>query len=258
MSLSDGSVRASATVGSDPVAVMVSADGRTAYVADSAPGDVYAVSLPGLKAIWKAHVGGAPFGMLMHLGRLYVSLYDLGQIVELEPSAGRILAYDKAPGHPAALANDSNGEVAVAAGSAFGIALVGTTLWTADYQRSLLTTADGSKQVPLPTPVHPFWLSPGASGHLLIAAEGESEDIDPGAVFSYDTVKGRFSTLARPRDPDLVVLSGDTVFVAAHGDHQVLAIKGASTRLWAQGSSPVGLAPDPALGVLVVAVNSHE
>ena len=258
LSLSAGSVRATAAVGSDPVAVIVSADGRTAYVADSAPGDVYAVTLPGLQTQWKAHVGGAPFGMLMHLGRLYVSLYDLGQIVELEPSTGRIVAYDKAPGHPAALTIDSHGAIAVAAGSAFGIALVGATLWTADYQRSLLTTADGSKQVPLPTPVHPFWLSPGAAEHLLIAAEGESEDTDPGTVFSYDTVKGTFATLGRPRDPDLVVESDNTVFVAAHGDREVLAINGASTRRWAQGASPVAVAPDAALGLLVIVVNSHE
>jgi DNA-binding beta-propeller fold protein YncE len=251
-------VQSSASVGSDPVAVIVSGDGRTAYVADSAPGDVYAVSLPTLKVLWKSHTGGAPFGLLMHLGRLYVSLYDLGQIVELEPSAGRILSYDKAPGHPAALTADSNGDVAVAAGSAFGIALVGTMVWTADYRRSLLMTADGSRQLPLPAPVHPFWLAPGPSGTLLVAAEGESEDSDPGAVFSYDVVGGRFATLARPRDPDQVAAMGSTVYVAAHGDRDILAIEGSSTHHWATGAAAVGLAVDPSENLLVLAVNSHE
>jgi hypothetical protein len=258
LSLNDGSVRTSATVGADPVAVTLSDDGRTAYVADSAPGDVYAVSLPDLKVRWKSHTGGAPFGLLMHLGRLYVSLYDLGQIVELEPAAGHILAYDKAPGHPAALATDTNGDVAVAAGTAFGIALAGTTMWTADYQRSLLMTADGSEQVPLPSPVHPFWLAPGPRDTLLVAAEGDSEDSDPGAVFSYDVVSGKFATLARPRDPDQVVASGSTIFVAAHGDRDTLAIQGSSTRRWATGAAVVALAADPSENVLVLTVNSHE
>lgn len=258
LSLRDGSVRSSASVGSDPVAVIVSGDGRTAYVADSAPGDVYAVSLPNLKVLWRSHTGGAPFGLLLHLGRLYVSLYDLGQIVELEPSTGRILAYDKAPGHPAALTADSNGQVAVAAGTAFGIALVGTTVWTADYRRSLLMAADGSKQVPLPIPVHPFWLAPGPAETLLIAAEGESEDSDPGAVFSYDVVDGRFATLARPRDPDQVVASGPAVFIAAHGDRETLAIEGSTVHHWASGAPVVGLALDPSENLMVMAVNAHE
>ncbi|HET7338109.1 MAG TPA: hypothetical protein VFK22_01060 [Candidatus Dormibacteraeota bacterium] len=258
LSLRDGSVQSSATVGSDPVAVIESADGRTAYVADSAPGDVYAVGLPDLKIRWKSHTGGAPFGLLLHLGRLYTSLYDLGEIAELAPSTGRILAYDKAPGHPAALSTDTNGDVAVAAGSAFGIALVGTTVWTADYRRSLLMTVDGSKQVPLPIPVHPFWLAPGASDTLLIAGEGESEDSDPGAVFSYDVVAGKFTTLARPRDPDQVVASGSTIFVASHGDRETLAIEGSTVHHWASGAAAVAVAPDPSENLLIVALNSHE
>ncbi|HET9780371.1 MAG TPA: hypothetical protein VFR33_01215 [Candidatus Dormibacteraeota bacterium] len=251
-------MKSSLAVGADPVAVTLSDDGRTAYVADSAPGDVYAVSLPDLKVRWKSHTGGAPFGLLMHLGRLYVSLYDLGQIVELEPAAGRILAYDKAPQHPAALAIDTSGDVAVAAGSAFGIALAGTTMWTADYQRSLLMTADGSKQVPLPAPVHPFWLAPGPNDSLLVAAEGESEDSDRGAVYSYDVVRGTFTTLVRPRDPDQVLASQSTIFVAAHGDRETLAVQGSSVHHWATGAAAVALAADPLENLLVVAVNSHE
>ena len=258
LSLQDGSVHSSATIGSDPVAVTLSDDGRTGFVADSAPGDVYAVSLPDMKVLWKSHTGGAPFGLLMHLGRLYVSLYDLGQIVELEPAAGRILSYDKAPAHPGALAADARGDVVAAAGSAFGIALAGMTVWTADYRRSLLMTADGSTQVPLPTPVHPFWLAPGPASTLLIAAEGESEDSDPGAVFSYDVVSGKFATLARPRDPDQVIASGSTIFVAAHGDRKTLALQGSSIHRWATGAAVVALAPDPSESLLVLVVNSHE
>lgn len=258
VSLSDGSVRSSATVGSDPVAVIVSDDGGVAYVADSAPGDIYAVRLPSLIVKWKAHVGGAPFGMVLHTGRLYVTLYDRASIVELDPSDGNLLATDPAPAHPAALTVDTGGRLVVAAGSAFGIALVGSTVWTADYRRSVLMPAAGGAEVPLPLPVHPFWLAPGPNGTLLIAAEGESEDSDPGAVFSYDVVSGRFATLARPRDPDQVEQSGDGVFVAAHGERAVLAIRGGTSMRWASGASAVAIAPDAAVGMLVVVVNAHE
>jgi outer membrane protein assembly factor BamB len=258
LSARDGSVRGSVVVGSDPVAVIVSDDGGTAYVADSAPGDVYALGLPDLTVRWKSHVGGAPFGMVLHRERLYVTLYDSASIAALDPSDGKVLATDPAPAHPAAITVDAGGQLEVAAGSAFGIALVGSTVWTADYRRSLLMHAAGGADVPLPLPVHPFWLAPSSGETLLIAAEGESEDTDPGAVFSYDEVSGGFTTLARPRDPDLALESGGTVFVAAHGDHEVLAIRGGVTDHWAVGASPVALAADPNLGLLAVAVNSHE
>jgi hypothetical protein len=48
------------------------------------------------------------------------------------------------------------------------------------------------------------------------------------------------------------------VFVAAHGDGEVMAIAGGKTSAWARGVAAVGLAPDPQLQILVVAVNSHE
>ena len=259
LSLRDGSVHGTTTVGSDPVAVIVSDDGGSAYVADSAPGDVYALRLPGLVLKWKSHVGGAPFGMVLHAERLYVTLYDSKSIAELDPADGKVLATDPAPAHPAAITIDAAGQVAAAAGSAFGIALVGSTLWTADYRRSVLAPAAGGAEVPLPLPVHPFWLAPGAAPTtLLVAAEGENEDGDAGAVFSFDTVTGKFTTLARPRDPDQVVESGDVVYVASHGDNDVLAISGTSTRRWAGGASAVAIAPDPRLGMLVLAVNAHE
>ena len=112
--------------------------------------------------------------------------------------------------------------------------------------------------MPLPSPVHPFWLAPGPRATLLIAAEGENEDADPGAVFSFDTVSGTFTPLARPRDPDQVVESGGIDYVAAHGDKRVLAINRRTTRDWADGGSAVAIAADSSLGLLVVAVNSHE
>jgi len=273
LSLQGGSPLEAARIGSDPVAVIVSDDGRTAYVADSSPGDVYAVSLPGMRVAWKSHVGGAPFGLLVHQGRLLVTLFDGGAVVELDLATGQKLSSHAVSQGPAAITADQSGKVAVAgtrgevdhldgtslpAGHGFGIASAGGTLWTADYERAELVTAGGGLRVGLPLPVFPFWLAPGAAGSLLIAAEGPSEDIDPGGVFSYESVSGAFRTLAQPRDPDQVLESGSTVFVAAHGDRVVLAIRGARTEKWALGSAAVAIAADPPLGVLVVTVNSHE
>jgi DNA-binding beta-propeller fold protein YncE len=256
ISLREGAVMASATVGRDPVAVVISDDGRTAYVADSEPGDVYALTLPDLKIRWRSHVAGAPFGILFHNGRPYVTLFDSAMLVQLNPADGSIITAGGTPQHPAAITLDASGNVAVASGDSFGIALVGGTVWTADYKRSLLTAPGQS--ISLPLPVHPFWLARGSGDKLLIAAEGDQEDTDPGAVLSYTPVNRSFITLARPRDPDQVLASGESIFVAAHGDHRVLAIHGSTTESWATGAAVVAIAPDPSLGLLVLAVNSHE
>lgn len=258
LSLNDGAVGSTATIGTDPVAVTLSDDGKTAYVADSAPGDVYAVSLPSLKVRWRSHVGGAPFGILFLNGRPYVTLFDAAEVVQLNPMDGNVIAHNPTAPHPAGIAVDENGEVVAASGSSFGIAVAGGVLWTADYKTSMLRRGDDAGTIPLPLPVHPFWLTAGAPEELLIASEGESEDSDPGAVFSYDFVKRTFATLARPRDPDQVAWGRGTVFVPAHGDHEVLAIGGGSIGHWARGAAAVALAPDPTLGLLVVATNSHE
>jgi len=273
LSLHDGSVVASAPVGSDVVAVIVSEDGKTAYVADSAPGDVYAVGIPGLQVAWKQHLGGAPFGLLLNRGRLFVSLFSGSSVVELDPLSGTKLATDPVPDGPGAMAIDPGGHVVVAgtrgqltvigagrlaAGNGFAVAEAGGRLWSADYARAELVPAGDDHRVGLPLPVFPFWLAPGAGSALLVAAEGASEDTDPGGVFSFDTVTGSFQTLATPRDPDQVLFSGSTIFVAAHGDRDVLAIKAGLTKVWAPGSGAVALASDPPLGYLVVAVNSHE
>lgn len=254
----DGALKASAQIGSDLVAVAVGDDGHVAYLADSAPGDVYAVHLPDLKVVWKTHTGGAPFGLLLHQGRLYVTLFDDAAVAELDPSTGRTLVLDPTAPHPAAITVDSTGMVLEAGGSGFGIALVDGTLWTADYRRSLLLPGGEGMTVPLPEPVHPFWLAPGVDGALLVAAEGTQEDSDPGAVLSYDTLTGSFQTLARPRDPDQVVQFGSAIFIAAHGERAVLAVRAGRVSTWARGAAAVALAPDPALGLLAVAVNAHE
>ncbi|HUZ86683.1 MAG TPA: hypothetical protein VNF26_06980 [Candidatus Baltobacterales bacterium] len=273
LSLKDGARVASTAIGSDPVAVIVSDDGTTAYLADSSPGDVYAVRLPGLAVAWKQHVGGAPFGLLLQGGDLYVSLFDGAAVDVLDPATGARLGTHPLPQGPAEMSIDAHGRVAVAgtrgrvdwmdgtwlpAGNGFGIALAGGVLWTADYERAELVPVPEGRRIGLPLPVFPFWLAPGPNGTLLIAAEGPTEDTDAGGVFSYDAVSNTFETLARPRDPDQVVQSGSTVLVAAHGDRDVLAIDGAGTSVWAKGAAAVALAPDPAAGLLAVIVNSHE
>jgi hypothetical protein len=255
------------------VAVIVSDDGQLAFAADSAPGDVYAVRLPGLQVAWRQHVGGAPFGLLLHAGRLFVSLFDTTSVVELDPSTGTRLAADPVPQGPAGMTTDGEGHVVVAgtrgqlniigggtlgAGNGFGVAYAGGQLWSADYDRAELVPAGDSRRVGLPVPLFPFWLAAGAGDTLLVAAEGATEDTDPGGVFSFDTMTGAFTTLATPKDPDQVLQSGTTVFVAAHGDRDVLAIRNGHSSAWAHGAAAVALAPDPALGVLVVAVNAHE
>ena len=146
----------------------------------------------------------------------------------------------------------------VAAGNGFGVALAGGRLWTADYERAELVPAGDDHRVGLPQPVFPFWLAPGAGNTLLIAAEGATEDTDPGGVFSFDTMTGGFKTLAVPKDPDQVVQFGPSVLVAAHGDHDVLSIQDGRTSVWARGTAPIALAADPSVDVLVVAVNAHE
>ena len=273
LSIKDGTVMRGAPIGRDPVAVIVSDDGKTAFVADSAPGDVHAVSVPSLKVTWTQHVGGAPFGLLLHQGRLFVSLFDGAAVVELEPSSGRQLESHPVPSGPAVMTVDGAGDVVVAgtrgqlsvigggqlaAGNGFGVAFVGRRLWSADYERAELVPAGDDHRVGLPVPLFPFWLAPGEKNTLLVAAEGGTEDTDPGGVFSFDTSTGAFKTLATPKDPDQVVQSGSAIFVAAHGERDVLAIRDGTPSPWALGAAAVAIAPDPPLGVLVVLVNAHE
>ena len=254
------------------MAVTVSADGAVAYVADSGPGDVYAVRLPDLTVAWKQHVGGAPFGLLAQSGSLFVSLFDAGAVVELNAASGaKVRSVSIAP-QPAAMSVDARGRLIVAStggrvgyldgtslpgGPGFGIAAVGEQIWTADYDRGELVRNDG-RGIALPLQVHPFWLSAGNGSHLLIAAEGAHEDDDPGGVFDLNTDTLQLTTLATPRDPDQVMVAGARIFVPAHGDERVLVIDTTGTTAWAQGIAPVGLAVDATHNLLVVVTNSHE
>jgi outer membrane protein assembly factor BamB len=274
LSLTDGSKKAEAAIGSDPVAVIVSADGRTAYVADSSPGDVYAVTLPGLHAIWRVHLGGSPFGLLLHDSRLFVSLFLGSAVVELDPATGRMLATHKVADQVGMLGLDSMGRVVVAsflgeidyldgtsmhAGDGFAVTLVGGDLWTADYERAELVRVRDQHVVGLPKAVFPFWLAPGRDGTILVAAEGAEEDRDQGAVFAFNPATESFESLVTARDPDQALLVGDATFVAAHGDRKVLAVMhDGSVKTWASGIPAVALAADSPLNTLVVVVNDHE
>jgi len=275
LDLNSGAQVASLSVGRDAVAVALSADSQTAYVADSSPGDVYAVRLSQRRIVWRAHTGGAPFGVLENNGRVYVSLYSSTFVDELDPATGKVLATHPVTQGPAALTVDGTGRVVAAgthgevdyfdgtpplpAGHGFGIAAVGSELWTADYERAELDRAGDLKVVGMPEPLFPFWLSAEPGGKLLIAAEGDPEDSSPGGVFEFDPVSGSFKTFAHPRDPDFVVRSRDTIFVAAHGEREVLAISTAgAVKTFARGLAAVALAPDVSLNLLVVAVNGHE
>jgi outer membrane protein assembly factor BamB len=250
----------------------VSADGALAYIADSGPGDVYAVRLPGLGIAWKQHVGGAPFALLAQSDSLFVSLYDGGAVVELNAATGAKVRSVSITPRPAAMSVDAHGRLIVAStggrveyldgtglpgGRGFGIAAVGEQIWTADYDGGELVRADG-RRVGLPLPVHAFWLAAGHGSHLLIAAEGAREDDDPGAVFDLNTETLQLITLATPRDPDQVIVDGARIFVPAHGDEHVLVIDGSVTTTWAEGIAPVAVAADPLLNLLVVVTNSHE
>jgi len=273
LSLSDGTKKSQATVGSDPVAVIVSSDGATAYVADSAPGDVYAVKLPDLHVSWKAHTGGNPFGLLLHDGRLFVSLFSGAAVVELDPSTGKKTASHAVAAGPGALSLDPSGRVMVAgtrgeidyldgtsvkAGHGYAVAVAGSDMWTADYERAEIVRAGDLHNVGLPQPMFPFWLAPCSPGTILVTAEGADEDKDLGGVFAYEPATDTWTTLALARDPDQALVYGDTTFVAAHGDRDVLAINGDTVDKWATGVPAVALAPDPQLKLLVVVANDRE
>src|SRR5207249_1152979 len=111
----------------------------------------------------------------------------------------------------------------------------------------------------MPISAAPFWLQAGRPHELLISAEGSPEDDAPGALVSLDTVTLKSTLLARPRDPDQVLHLGDRLFVAAHGDRDVLVLgPGRTEQHWARGAEAVALAIDQELGLLVVAVDATE
>jgi DNA-binding beta-propeller fold protein YncE len=273
LDLRSGAPVASLSVGSDAVAVTLSADGSTAFVADSSPGDVYAVRLATRRVLWRAHTGGAPFGILFGGDRIYVSLFTAGAVDELALDTGRVLASHPVGQGPARMAIDVDGRPLVALHSGgvatldghvtggaqgFGIVTFGSEVWTCDYAHAKIVRVTDGQTFTAPMGLSPFWLAAGAGPSMLIASEGADEDRDQGGVFRMDIGSGAFTVLARPKDPDQVVEAGGVDYVAAHGDHDVLAISRGRTQTWARGAAAVALAADPQLSLLVVAVNSHE
>ena len=248
----------------------VAADGAVAYVSDNRPGRVRAVALPSLRVLWTADIGGRPGPLLATLDALYVSLFDAGQVAELAPADGRLVArhpVGRGPGQlalagGAVLVHCADGEVwdlegGHRAGGGPGFALGGG--WSGAYDSgTLVRLADGAS-LPSPPHLHPFWLAPGSGATTYAAAEGDDEDRDPGAVLVI--AEGGVEVLARPHDPDQVAYLAGRVFTAAHADREVLVLDAASQaapRHWAAGSSPVALATDPRLGLLIVVVNASE
>jgi hypothetical protein len=270
LGLADGSLRAQQALGEDPVSVELAADGAVAYVSDNRPGRVLAIALPSLHVLWSADPGGRPGPLLATLDALYVSLFEAGQVAELAPADGAVVArhnVGKGPGQlaldgGAVLVHCEDGEVWDLAGGhrpggGPGFALGGG--WSAAYDSgTLLRLADGAT-LASPPHLHPFWLAPGAGSTAYAAAEGDDEDRDPGAVLVL--ADGRVDVLARPHDPDQVAYLAGRVFTAAHADHEVLVLDAAgkaAPRHWAAGSGPVALATDPRLGLLIVVVNARE
>jgi hypothetical protein len=271
--LADGSFRGQMALGADPLAIAISADGRTAYVSDNAPGAVYAVALPELRVRWRTVVGGRPGPILAGLDFLLVSLYEAGQVAELDARSGAVLDRRRVGPGPGQLVLD-DGRVQVACGDGrvwdleggsrpggrgFGLAAAGGQLWSTDYEGGALVRVGDGTRVPLPTGLHPFALSSGPGDRILVAAEGRDEDRDPGAALVLDRA-GRLTRLAVARDPDLVIEWDQRVYVAAHGDRAVTVLGKAPGRVsrWVPGGAAVALGADPALGLLVVVTNARE
>ncbi len=272
LSLADGSVRAVRALGEDPVAVALSPDGRRAYVSDNAPGIVRAVDLPSLRVLWETQVGGRPGPLLAAGEQVLVSLFEAGQVAALAAADGSPLArhpVGRGPGQLAVVA----GAVLVAcadgrlwgldgtsrpAGAGFGLAAGPGGAWTADYADGRLVRAEDGLAVALPPGLHPFWLT-AAGGGVLAAAEGDDEDRDAGAVLELDAGL-RLQPRAAARDPDQVEAAGGRLFVAAHADRHVLVVESGSSRrwVWAPGAAPVAVAPDTALGLLLVVTDARE
>lgn len=244
LDLKTGAVVAQTALGTDPLAVTLAADGRTAYVVDNDLGDVFALRLPSFKQAWRTHVGGQPGGLLLQGSSLFVSRYEAAAITELDATTGRVLSTRGTAPRPGEMVIWQE-QLVTSGDHGFGVAVAGDSLWTYASLR-------------LPAGLKPFWLQPGSRGELLATAEGTPEDTAAGGVFSIDTASGQATLLATPRDPDEAVRSGDEVFVAAHGDHHVLVLRGGKQVAWAPGAEAVALAPDAALGLLVVVTDADE
>jgi hypothetical protein len=271
--LSDGTFRGQIALGSDPVAVTISADGRTAYVSDNQPGAVYAVSLPELKVRWKTVVGGRPGPLLAGLDFVFVSLYEAGRVAELDAHSGTLLSQHRVGPRPGQLVLD-DGRVQVACGDGrvwdlegasrpggrgFGLAAAAGRLWSTDYEGGALVRVGDGHRVTLPAGLHPFWLSAGPDDRILIAAEGTDEDRDPGAALLMDRSLN-LTRLAVARDPDLILEWDQRIYIAAHGERRVTVLGKAQGRVshWMTGAAVVALAVTPSLGLLVAVTDAGE
>lgn len=269
----DGTVRARAAIGQDPIAVALSPDGHTAYVSDNAAGVVRALSIPQLAVRWQAKVGGRPGPLLVTFESVLVSLFETGQVVALSLNDGSVLARHTVGSGPGQIVLSGNrilvacadgrvwdldgGSMPAAAGFALGVGAGGT--WSASQASGELVRLEDGARARLPAHKHPFWAITGPNGSLWISAEGDDEDRDPGAVAILDSTL-HTRVVASPRDPDAIANAGDRMFVAAHGDHSVLVFDrdGRQVVAWARGSAPVALAADIPQGLLVVVTNAHE
>ena len=272
LDLGDGHEVARVAAGSDPVAVVVSADGATAYVSDNQPGLVRAIELSSRRVTWTATVGGRPGPLLLSGGRLWVSLYGTGSLASLDPGSGRLLETRPVCPSPGQLVEwrgqvwtlCGGGAAASAAGASlpapagFGLAAGPGGLWAAGYDSGEVQRLDAPGRAAPPSGQHPFWLSMTGDGSLLVAAEASDEDRGSGSV-SLLEAGGAVRVLAGPRDPDQAVESAGVVYVAAHGDRRVLVLRAGSPEIaWAPGLDPVALAVDPALKLLVVVSDERE
>ena len=269
----DGGLRASAALGRDPLAVALASDGATAYVSDNAAGVVRAVAVPRLRLRWQAAVGGRPGPLLAVAGRLLVSLFESAQVAELDPSDGRLLARHPVGPGPGQLLLAA-GRVLVAcsdgrvwdlaggsrpAGPGFALGLGAGGTWASDQAGGALVRLEDGRRLQLPPGLHPFWAAAGPEGSLWVTAEGADEDADPGAVVVVDgSLRPR--VVAAPRDPDALAAAGGRVYVAAHGERELLVLDSAGRRLatWGRGSSPVAVAVDTRQALLVVVTNARE
>jgi sugar lactone lactonase YvrE len=273
LALSDGSYRGQAELGQDPLAVSISPDGNEAYVVDNGGGSVYAVSLPNLRVRWSSRLDGAPTSVVTDGDNLWVSLYAAGQVAQLNRRTGDVIdKWAVGPGPGAIVFQQGQPWAATAAGvwqvkgrkqadiHGFGLALVGGTLWAADYDKGQVVRVSDGQTVSLPPGLHPFWLSAGSSGNLLIAAEGADEDHDLGAVLTVAPSATEPRSLLRVTDPDQVLEAGGKIFSASHGDREVdvLTSSGGHVGSWAKGGAAVALAVDDALGLLVVVTDERE
>jgi len=268
LSLADGSERARLSFGQDPLAVVVDETANIAYVSDNAAGDVYAVALGKPRVIWKTLVGGRPGPLLVSGGHVLTSLYSDAAVAELAAGSGQFLRRYSVGRGPGELAGE--GQVACAdgtvwdlaghttrAGPGFALAAGPGGLWTSDYDGGALVRVSDGARVSLPPHAHAFWLATGVAHDLLVAAEGDREDQDPGFVLRMgDDLRPRVVGVAR--DPDQVAEVGGKLFIAAHGDRAVKVVQGGATATWSRGAGVVALAPAPQLGLLVVLVNARE